>query len=56
MVFFTAWKKEEQFRQVSILVLEKLPLENYKVLKYIISFLSRVKLKNNFIFVETLQK
>lgn len=29
-------------RQVSILVLEKLPLENYKVLKYIISFLSRV--------------
>lgn len=40
--FFTAWSKDEQRRQVSILVMEKLPGDNYKILKYIISFLSRV--------------
>lgn len=39
---FQSWNRDEQLRQVSILVMEKLPEDNYKVLKYIISFLSRV--------------
>lgn len=39
---FQSWSKDEQRRQVSILVMEKLPEDNYKVLKYVISFLSRV--------------
>ncbi|KAJ8962980.1 hypothetical protein NQ317_009027 [Molorchus minor] len=42
IVQFQSWNKDEQLRQVSILVMEKLPEDNYKVLKYIISFLSRV--------------
>lgn len=29
-------------REVSILVMEKLPIDNYTVLKYVIGFLSRV--------------
>ncbi|CAG9761830.1 unnamed protein product [Ceutorhynchus assimilis] len=39
---FQSWSKDEQLRNVSILVMEKLPEDNYKVLKYIIGFLSRV--------------
>jgi Rho GTPase-activating protein 1 len=39
---FLAWEKDQQLRQVSILVMEKLPEDNYQILKYIISFLSRV--------------
>ncbi|XP_066148160.1 rho GTPase-activating protein 8-like isoform X1 [Euwallacea fornicatus] len=39
---FQSWSKDEQLRNVSILVMEKLPEDNYKILKYIISFLSRV--------------
>ncbi|XP_060521020.1 rho GTPase-activating protein 8 isoform X2 [Cylas formicarius] len=42
IVQFQSWNKDEQLRQVSILVMEKLPEDNYKLLKYIISFLSRV--------------
>ncbi|KAG5879161.1 hypothetical protein JTB14_029963 [Gonioctena quinquepunctata] len=42
IVQFQSWNKDEQLRLVSILVMEKLPEDNYKVLKYIISFLSRV--------------
>lgn len=32
-------------REVSILVMEKLPVDNYTILKYVISFLSRVSAK-----------
>ncbi|KAH1004326.1 rho GTPase-activating protein 1 [Dendroctonus ponderosae] len=39
---FQSWSKDEQLRNVSILVMEKLPEDNYKILKYIIGFLSRV--------------
>ncbi|XP_030753735.1 rho GTPase-activating protein 1 isoform X1 [Sitophilus oryzae] len=39
---FQSFSKEEQLRNVSILVMEKLPEDNYKTLKYIIDFLSRV--------------
>ncbi|XP_074026716.1 rho GTPase activating protein at 68F isoform X6 [Leptinotarsa decemlineata] len=39
---FQSWNKEEQLRSVSIMVMEKLPEDNYQVLKYIIKFLSRV--------------
>ncbi|KAJ8915778.1 hypothetical protein NQ315_004590 [Exocentrus adspersus] len=42
IVQFQCWNKDEQLRQVSTLIMEKLPEDNYKVLKYIISFLSRV--------------
>nr|CAI5848506.1 unnamed protein product [Callosobruchus analis] len=42
IVQFQSWNKDEQLRLVSILVMEKLPEDNYKVLKYIINFLSRV--------------
>lgn len=36
------WGKDEVLRQVSILVMEKLPEDNYHLLKYVIHFLSRV--------------
>ncbi|KAK9881620.1 hypothetical protein WA026_016490 [Henosepilachna vigintioctopunctata] len=39
---FQCWDKDELLRQVQILIMEKLPEDNYTVLKYIISFLSRV--------------
>ncbi|XP_057671604.1 rho GTPase-activating protein 8 isoform X1 [Diorhabda carinulata] len=39
---FQSWNNDERLRLVSILVMEKLPEDNYKVLKYIIRFLSRV--------------
>ncbi|KAJ3664410.1 hypothetical protein Zmor_008584 [Zophobas morio] len=39
---FHTWDKDQRLRQVSILVMEKLPVDNYQILKYIISFLSRV--------------
>ncbi|CAH0546232.1 unnamed protein product [Brassicogethes aeneus] len=42
IIDFQSWSKEEQLRLVSILVMEKLPEDNYKLLKYVISFLSRV--------------
>lgn len=35
--------KEERPRYVKILILEKLPEDNYQVLKYIVQFLSKVK-------------
>ncbi|XP_074026734.1 rho GTPase activating protein at 68F isoform X9 [Leptinotarsa decemlineata] len=40
---FQSWNKEEQLRSVSIMVMEKLPEDNYQVLKYIIKFLSRIQ-------------
>lgn len=39
--------KDERPRKVKILVLEKLPEDNYKVLKYIVQFLSRVRYYSN---------
>ncbi|CAG9832351.1 unnamed protein product [Diabrotica balteata] len=42
IVQFQSWNNDERLRLVSILVMEKLPEDNYKVLKYIIRFLSRV--------------
>lgn len=42
LIYFLGWSKDEQRRKVSILLMEKLPEDNYKVLKYIIGFLSRV--------------
>ncbi|CAG9864609.1 unnamed protein product [Phyllotreta striolata] len=42
IVQFQSWNSNERLRLVSILVMEKLPEDNYKVLKYIVRFLSRV--------------
>lgn len=42
IMHFQSWSKDEQLRNVSILVMEKLPEDNYKILKYIVGFLSRV--------------
>lgn len=42
VIQFQYCNKEEQLRQASVLIMEKLPLDNYKILQYIISFLSRV--------------
>ncbi|XP_014477588.1 PREDICTED: rho GTPase-activating protein 1 isoform X1 [Dinoponera quadriceps] len=39
---FQTLSKDERPRKVKILVLEKLPEDNYQVLKYIVQFLSRV--------------
>jgi Rho GTPase-activating protein 1 len=36
--------KEERPRQVKILILEKLPEDNYQILKYIVQFLSKVSI------------
>ncbi|XP_022910001.1 rho GTPase-activating protein 1 [Onthophagus taurus] len=42
VIQFQYSSKEEQLRQASILVMEKLPEDNYKLLKFVVSFLSRV--------------
>lgn len=42
IVHFQSWSKDEMLRQVQILVMEKLPEDNYIVLKYVTGFLSRV--------------
>jgi len=42
VINFQKINKDQQLRTASILVMEKLPEDNYKILKYIISFLSRV--------------
>lgn len=39
---FQTLSKDERPRKVKILVLEKLPEDNYQLLKYIVQFLSRV--------------
>ncbi|PNF26991.1 Rho GTPase-activating protein 1 [Cryptotermes secundus] len=39
---FQSMSKEERPRQVKILILEKLPEDNYQILKYIVQFLSKV--------------
>ncbi|PSN35754.1 Rho GTPase-activating protein 8 [Blattella germanica] len=39
---FQSMTKEERPRQVKILILEKLPEDNYQILKYIVQFLSKV--------------
>ena len=42
--FFTVvLSKDERPRKVKILILEKLPEDNYQVLKYVVQFLSRVR-------------
>ncbi|XP_026759801.1 rho GTPase-activating protein 1-like [Galleria mellonella] len=40
---FQTWSNREKPRQVKILILERLPLDNYKLLKYIIQFLWKVQ-------------
>lgn len=42
MNLFVALSKDERPRRVKILVLEKLPEDNYHLLKYIVQFLSKV--------------
>uniref|UniRef100_A0A146M8A5 Rho GTPase-activating protein 1 n=2 Tax=Lygus hesperus TaxID=30085 RepID=A0A146M8A5_LYGHE len=39
---FPSISKDERPRHVKILILEKLPMDNYQVLKYIVQFLSKV--------------
>ncbi|XP_077302594.1 rho GTPase-activating protein 1-like [Arctopsyche grandis] len=39
---FQTWPKEDKPRKVKILILEKLPIDNYKLLKYIMQFLWKV--------------
>lgn len=41
--YISALPKDERPRQVKILILEKLPLDNYHLLKYLIQFLSKVR-------------
>jgi hypothetical protein len=41
-LIFSGMSKEERPRQVKILILEKLPEDNYQILKYIVQFLSKV--------------
>ncbi|XP_026332988.1 rho GTPase-activating protein 1 isoform X1 [Hyposmocoma kahamanoa] len=40
---FQTWTNKAKPRQVKILILERLPLDNYKLLKYIIQFLWKVQ-------------
>ncbi|KAM3968662.1 LOW QUALITY PROTEIN: rho GTPase activating protein at 68F [Aphomia sociella] len=40
---FQTWSNRDKPRQVKILILERLPLDNYKLLKYIIQFLWKVQ-------------
>lgn len=44
LIILLALAKDERPRKVKILILEKLPLDNYQLLKYIVQFLSKVKL------------
>lgn len=39
------WQKEERSRNVTQLIREKLPEENYELFKYLVEFLVRVSLK-----------
>jgi Rho GTPase-activating protein 1 len=43
---FPGMSKEERPRQVKILILEKLPEDNYQILKYIVQFLSKVSISS----------
>ncbi|XP_045784472.1 rho GTPase-activating protein 8-like [Maniola jurtina] len=40
---FHTWANEEKTRQVKLIILERLPLDNYKLLKYIFQFLWQVQ-------------
>ncbi|XP_030027804.1 rho GTPase-activating protein 1 isoform X2 [Manduca sexta] len=40
---FPTWSNRDKPRQVKILILERLPLDNYKLLKYLIQFLWKVQ-------------
>lgn len=40
---FQTWSNRDKPRKVKILILERLPIENYKLLKYIIQFLWKVQ-------------
>lgn len=51
--FATAMPKDERPRRVKILILEKLPEDNYHLLKYIVQFLSRVRFVG-FFFINNL--
>lgn len=41
---FQAVSKDERLRYVTMLIREKLPEDNYHILKYIVQFLAKVKL------------
>ncbi|CAG4942986.1 rho GTPase-activating protein 1 isoform X1 [Colias croceus] len=43
IIQFQSWPISERPRKVKILVLERLPLDNYKLLKYVIQFLWKVQ-------------
>lgn len=45
--YFSGWNKDEVLKQVQVLIMEKLPEDNYIILKYIISFLSRVSIEHS---------
>lgn len=42
IISFQTWSKDDKPRKVKILVLERLPMDNYKLLKYIVQFLWKV--------------
>ena len=44
VTLFSGMSKEERPRQVKLLILEKLPEDNYKILKYIVQFLAKVSI------------
>jgi hypothetical protein len=48
--------KEERPRQVKILILEKLPEDNYQILKYIIQFLSKVSIRSEYLIYRVFQE
>lgn len=49
-ITLTEWPKEERSRNVTQLIREKLPEENYELFKYIVEFLVRVSIKIVFEF------
>ena len=46
---FSGMSKEERPRQVKLLILEKLPEDNYKILKYIVQFLAKVSIRSEWL-------
>ncbi|XP_023938660.1 rho GTPase-activating protein 8 [Bicyclus anynana] len=40
---FQSWPHSDKFQKVKLLILERLPLDNYKLLKYIFKFLHKVQ-------------
>jgi len=46
---FSGMSKEERPRQVKLLILEKLPEDNYKILKYVVQFLAKVSIRSEWL-------